>query len=241
MKRIIPLIFIALTGCTRFDQKPNVVQEFKQDTVAPIAQPNDSIVSMVKTDSGEIRVATKPTDTAWVNIRTMDPDIVIDMRYATENNFVKAKMYDCGECYLRAGVAKALQKVENELEAQGFHLKMFDCYRPRPFQQRLWDKYPDDRFVTPPAKGSMHTRGAATDLTIVDAKGKELDMGTGFDFFGERAFRDYKKLPEEVLKNRQLLRSTMEKHGFSSITSEWWHFAYYKGHFNLSAWVWECK
>ncbi len=119
-------------------------------------------------------------------------------------------------------------------------LKMFDCYRPRPYQQRLWDKVPNPDYVTPPAKGSMHSRGAAVDLTIVDAQGKELDMGTPYDFFGKEAHYDYTQLPAAVLANRRLLRQTMEAVGFRGIRTEWWHFSYQGKNYELSDYVWPC-
>lgn len=117
---------------------------------------------------------------------------------------------------------------------------MFDCYRPRPYQQRLWDKKSDPNYVTPPAQGSMHSRGAAVDLTLVDAKGVELDMGTPYDFFGEKAHTDYTKLPAKVLENRRLLREAMEAAGFKGIRTEWWHFSYRLKQYPLSDYVWPC-
>lgn len=194
--------------------------------------------------SATVKVVPQPVgtgDTAWVNIASLDADILIDMRYATTNNFVKAKMYDCGQCYLRDRVAKALLRAEAELKQKGMHFKMFDCYRPKPYQQRLWDKVPDARYVTPPAKGSMHGRGAAVDLTIVDAQGNELDMGTPFDFFGEEAYHDYTQHSPTVRENRALLLGLMEKHGFEPTRTEWWHYSYPKGTYPLSSWLWPCE
>jgi D-alanyl-D-alanine dipeptidase len=95
----------------------------------------------------------------WTELNSLDNTIQLDMRYATDNNFVKAKMYDCGRCFFRPEAAKALAKAHKLLKDKGLGgLKMFDCYRPRPYQQRLWNKKPDSRYVTPPWKGSQHTR-----------------------------------------------------------------------------------
>lgn len=171
----------------------------------------------------------------------LDSSIRMDIRYATANNFTKSVIYDCPRCLLRPEVAEALVKANRLLKAKGFALKVFDCYRPRPYQQRLWDKVPDPNYVTPPAKGSMHSRGAAVDLTIVDAKGKELNMGTAYDFFGPEAHTDNLNLPAEVLKNRRLLRETMEAAGFKGIRTEWWHFSYQKKQYPLSDYVWPCR
>jgi zinc D-Ala-D-Ala dipeptidase len=175
------------------------------------------------------------------DVAALDPGIRLDIRYATENNFTKAKIYDCPRCLLRPEAAAAVVKANRLLKSKGMALKMFDCYRPRPYQQRLWDKVPNPDYVSPPAKGSMHSRGAAVDLTIVDAKGRELDMGTEYDFFGVEAHSDNMKLPAAVLKNRQLLRETMEAVGFQGIRTEWWHFSYRGKSFPLSDYVWPCK
>lgn len=171
----------------------------------------------------------------------LDPSIRLDVRYATTDNFTKAKIYDCPACLLRPEAAAALVKAHQTLQKRGLGLKMFDCYRPRPYQQRLWDKVPNPDYVTPPAKGSMHSRGAAVDLTIVDAKGKELEMGTPYDFFGIEAHTDYLKHPEKVLANRKLLRETLEAVGFKGIRTEWWHFSYQSKDYPLSDYVWPCR
>ena len=127
-----------------------------------------------------------PAQNGFTEVVALDASIRLDIRYATTNNFTKAKIYDCPRCLLRPEAAEALVKAHKMLQKKGLGLKMFDCYRPRPYQQRLWDKVPNADYVTPPAKGSMHSRGAAVDLTIVDANGKELDMGTPYDFLGSR-------------------------------------------------------
>lgn len=173
-------------------------------------------------------------------IPQLDSSIRLDIRYATTNNFTKSIIYDCPRCFLRPDAARALVKAHQTLKRQGLGLKMFDCYRPRPYQQRLWDKVPNPDYVAPPAKGSMHSRGAAVDLTIVDANGRELDMGTSYDFFGPEAHADYTKLPEVVLANRKLLRRTLEAVGFKGIRTEWWHFSYRGKSFPLSEAVWDC-
>jgi zinc D-Ala-D-Ala dipeptidase len=178
----------------------------------------------------------------WTELISLDNTIKLELRYATDNNFVNAKMYDCGRCFFRPEAAKALAKAHQILKDKGYGgLKMFDCYRPRPYQTRLWNKKPDSRYVTPPWKGSMHTRGLAADLTIVDKNGNELDMGTPFDTFTENAHTYYTQLPKNILENRRLLRGVMDQVGFNSIRTEWWHFAFRGGGYDLSDWVWKCK
>ena len=177
----------------------------------------------------------------WTEISSLDHSIAIDIKYATTDNFTKSKIYDCPRCFLRPEAARAIVAAHKKLKINGLGLKMFDCYRPRPYQQRLWDKVPNPDYVTPPGKGSMHSRGAAVDLTIVDKNGKELDMGTPYDFFGEKAHADYTALPEKVLQNRKLLKKTMESVGFRGIRTEWWHFSFGKKEFELSSALWDCE
>lgn len=177
----------------------------------------------------------------FVEVKSLDSSIQLDIRYATVHNFTKAKIYDCPRCFLRPDAAKAIAKAQNLLRRQGLRLKLFDCYRPRPYQQRLWDKVPNPDYVTPPAKGSMHSRGAAVDLTLVDAQGKELDMGTPYDFFGPEAHTTYTQLSAQVLANRRLLRRTLESVGFQGIRTEWWHFSFRGKTFPLSDAVWNCR
>lgn len=177
---------------------------------------------------------------AWTELVTVAPDILVDIRYATPNNFMKQKVYDCGKCYLRPSVAKSLAKVQTELKKKGLGLKVFDCYRPKGFQQRLWDIKPNASYVTPPWKGSQHSRGAAVDLTLVDAHGKELDMGTPYDSFEKKAHFDYTNLAKDVLERRRLLRTVMVKYGFRGIRTEWWHFSY-PGKYSLSDDRWGCN
>ncbi|MFN4081653.1 MAG: D-alanyl-D-alanine dipeptidase [Saprospiraceae bacterium] len=177
----------------------------------------------------------------FADISVVAPEIIQEIRYASDNNFMGEKIYDCAACLLREPVAKALAQAQQRLQAVGMGIKVFDCYRPRPYQQRLWDKKPDPNYVTPPAKGSMHSRGAAVDLTLVNAEGKELDMGTPYDFFGPEAHADYLQLPQEVLRNRQILRQVMEASGFKGIRTEWWHFSYKGANFPLSDYVWPCR
>lgn len=180
-------------------------------------------------------------DTAWVNIEDLSTAIVLDLRYATTNNFMELQIYDCPKCLMRLATAKALLKAQAELREQGLGFKMFDCYRPQSAQYKLWQKVPDRRYVAPPSRGSMHSRGGALDLTLIDLESQEqLDMGTHYDYFGHKAYWVNKDLPQPVLDNRQLLRSTLEKHGFKTVTTEWWHFNYRRAWFSLSNKQWSC-
>jgi len=168
--------------------------------------------------------------------------ILLDIKYATSDNFTGKKIYDCGRCFMERQAAKKILAVNRDLKLRyGFGLKIFDCYRPSPYQQRLWDIVPNPDYVAPPNKGSVHSRGQAIDLTITDQNGKELDMGTPFDFFGEEAHADYTELKDEVLKNRRLLTKMMELHGYRGIRTEWWHFSTKDVTEPLHEWTWACN
>ena len=162
-----------------------------------------------------------------VELKTLIPSLVYDLRYATANNFMHRLMYpeNTNVTFLRVPAANALQKVQQELNKKGLGLKIFDAYRPYSVTVKFWELVHDERYVANPAKGSGHNRGIAADLTIINLRtGDELNMGTGFDNFTDTAHQTFTKLPEEVLQNRELLRSTMEKYGFVALETEWWHF-----------------
>ena len=238
---VVLLLFVAACG-------ENNVQTLPPEAAAPRPVALSENPPPAPDSTKPSRSAAKPARTAaaveksgFSDVAALDPTILIDIRYATADNFTKAKIYDCPLCLLRPEAAEALIEAHKALQKKKLGLKMFDCYRPRPYQQRLWDKVPNPDYVTPPAKGSMHSRGAAVDLTIVDAQGKELDMGTPYDFFGVEAHYDYTRLPAAVLANRRLLRETMEAAGFKGIRTEWWHFSFQGKNFELSDYVWPCE
>lgn len=178
----------------------------------------------------------------WVDIAILVPEIVHDIKYATSDNFTKKQIYNCPRCLLRKDAGKALKKAYEFAHKAGYGMKVFDCYRPAPYQQRLWDVMPDKRYVAPPWKGSMHSRGGAVDLTLVYPETKaEVDMGTPYDFFGKEAHPAYKGLPDSTLQHRQLLTKCMTDAGFRPITSEWWHFDYGSSNAKLADFLWECE
>ena len=162
----------------------------------------------------------------FVRLKDLSSDFVYELKYATPDNFLKQAVYDCGECYLRKSTAEALVKANEAFNQLGYRIKLFDCYRPLSVQKKMWKILPGTHYVANPAKGSKHNRGAAVDLTLVDAQGKELNMGTPFDFFGKEAHHTYTEYPKEVLENRKLLKETLDKFNFKSIYSEWWHYEY---------------
>lgn len=181
-------------------------------------------------------------DTTFVNLKEYSQDFVYDMKYATDDNFLKSKVYDCAECYLRYKTVKSLILANQRFMKKGFKIKIFDCYRPLDIQKRMWAIVSNPEYVADPRKGSIHNRGGAVDITLVDSDGKELNMGTSFDFFGKEASHDYDGFSKEILNNRKLLKKIMVKEHFNSFDSEWWHYNLKAGlNDTVSNFKWDCK
>jgi D-alanyl-D-alanine dipeptidase len=181
-------------------------------------------------------------DSTFVNLKDYTDDFIYDMKYATEDNFLKTKVYDCAECYLRLKTVKALVEANKEFIKRGYRIKLFDCYRPLDVQKKMWKIVANPIYVADPAKGSIHNRGGAVDITLVDAAGIELDMGTPFDYFGIEASHDYPSLSEVVKGNRKLLKAVMTIADFNSFDSEWWHYNLKSGlNDRISNVKWDCE
>ena len=187
-------------------------------------------------------ISTVVNDTTFVNLEEYSSDFVYDMKYATDDNFLKAKVYDCAECFLRLKTVNALIDANKKFIEKGYKIKIFDCYRPLDIQKKMWKIVSNPYYVANPAKGSIHNRGGAVDITLVDSAGKELDMGTSFDFFGIEASHNYLNISQEVKLNRILLKTIMTSSGFNSFDSEWWHYNL-KSALNdkVSNAKWDCK
>lgn len=161
-----------------------------------------------------------------VEITSINPSILIDLHYTQSDNFTNHVIYpSCAKAYLLPIVVEKLDLVQHYLNKKGLGLKVWDAYRPVSAQWKFWEVFPDERYVSNPAKGGRHPRGTTVDVTLVDLKtGKELSMPTGFDDFSQKAHSDYKDLSKEQLKNRAILHEAMKRFGFTGITCEWWHF-----------------
>ncbi len=160
-----------------------------------------------------------------VELIQISPQIRLDIRYATPNNFTGKVVYPSARCFLLRQVAERLHLVQGTLEKMGLGLKVFDGYRPLSVQKILWKVCPDPRYVADPKEGSCHNRGAAVDLTLVDLRGKELPMPTEFDDFTAKASHSYLGGSSETQENRGLLKKVMEAEGFLAYEGEWWHYA----------------
>ncbi len=162
---------------------------------------------------------------------SLDPTIRLDLRYATDRNFTGVAVYPEARCLLRRDVAERLARVQARLRAEGKGLLVWDCYRPFSVQERFFALVPDERYVAKPVRsegrpvqGSKHNRGAAVDVTLVDAAGTPLPMPTDFDDFSARAHRDAVEATPEALANRATLEAAMVAQGFAPLPTEWWHF-----------------
>ncbi len=228
---VLLLLGLSLHTCERAPQAPaGAVPAFPIDVPAAPPLPPPPAEAVTDYDT-----------TQWTELHRLAPGVELEIRYASANNFMEQQIYDCGRCFYRPPVAAALASAQWELEDRGLGLKLFDCYRPQPYQQRLWDVLPDARYVANPARGSLHSRGAAADLTLINLDtGVELDMGTPYDFFGEEAYTTTTDLPAHVLQNRALLQDVMGRNGFAAIRTEWWHFNFLGPRPPLSDWVWAC-
>lgn len=159
-----------------------------------------------------------------LEVRSLIPRIQVELKYATADNFTGQIVYHFHHCLLLKQAVLQLRDVQAELEIMGLGLKIWDGFRPRAAQWKLWDLMPDERYVSDPRKGGRHTRGTAVDLTLVAKDGKELPMPSAFDDFSEKAHRNYMGATSEEIANRELLQRVMEKHGFIGLPTEWWHF-----------------
>lgn len=160
-----------------------------------------------------------------VEIKKYIPGIVLDIRYATINNFMHRQMYPQARAFTRLPVVLALRQVEADLKKQGLGLKIYDAYRPYAVTVKFYEMAHDTNFVADPRKGSKHNRGCAIDLSLIDLKtGRELDMPTGFDSFSKSAAADYPNLSKREIYNRTLLKNAMQAHGFKVMPTEWRHF-----------------
>lgn len=160
-----------------------------------------------------------------INLKTFIPKVVLDIRYATTNNFTKEQIYHYPMAYARKPVAISLKKAQEEFGKHGFGIKIFDAYRPYAATMKFYEVYPDTNFVASPYRGSRHNRGCAIDMTLIDLKsGKELAMPTPYDSFVKAARPTFPVTDAEVKKNRTLLIEVMSKYGFRVNASEWWHF-----------------
>ena len=222
------VIVIIAAGMTACGQKKNVTtDDVSEKETANIQETAAQEVTAQKIITQEITTEKEPEDDEYVLVKKYIPDIYVELRYATENNFTGVKIYDFTEAYLRYGTVKKLAQVQKELKQQGYSLKIWDAYRPFEAQQKLWEVYPDPNYVANPANGMRrHNLGGTVDITMVAADGSVISMPTEFDDFSLKADRNYSDIEdEEAVKNVMILQNAMENNGFTGYQGEWWDYS----------------
>ena len=171
-----------------------------------------------------------PTYDNLVDLRAVDPTILVELRYATPDNFTGHLLYpkDC-PALVRPGTAARLVKAQAFLRDRHYGLKIWDAYRPLAVQLELWQRTHNGSYVADPESGdgSLHTWGVAIDATLVDEAGNEVPMPTKFDEFSLAAKLRYHGDNPVVQRNLKLLQTAMRHGGFFGVRTEWWHFVDY--------------
>jgi D-alanyl-D-alanine dipeptidase len=163
----------------------------------------------------------------FVDVTTYDPNIKLEIRYATSRDFLGAPVYSEARAFLQRPAAEALARASRKLRALGYGLLIYDAYRPWYVTKMFWDATPADKkiFVANPAEGSRHNRGCAVDLTLYDLKtGSPVEMTGGYDEMSERSYATYAGGTALQRSHRELLKNAMQSEGFDVFPFEWWHF-----------------
>lgn len=227
MKRVISFILIVgllfVVGCENKDASVSIKKENEAVSVSgkpkPDTQANPSEETVPTIEGPE------PADTDIVKILDYIPDAVIDLRYATANNFTGVIIYEDDAAFLRYGTVKKLAAVQEKLNEKGLRILIWDAYRPKEAQFRLWEVCPDPAFVANPNKGfSSHSRGNTVDISVVDEKGNPLEMPSEFDEFNKKADRNYNDVSDIAAENSLMLETIMTECGFVGYSGEWWHY-----------------
>ena len=181
-----------------------------------------ALVSIAVAAEGPARAVPKRQ---LVDVAERIPDAVLDLRYATSDNFLERKLYpDGARCLLHPDAAERLEAAARSLREQGFRIRLYDCFRPRSVQWEIWKILPRPGYVADPRKGSNHNRGVAVDLTLADADGHEVEMPTPFDTFSPAAHHSSQTASTLARRHREILLRAMEEAGFQRNAMEWWHY-----------------
>lgn len=237
---LIFVLLLSLLGCQNNykgdeSQKPSIggeeqpgpgTEETPDPTPNPTPDPTPDPTPNPMPNPTPTPTPTVPADTEFVKVKDYLSDVIVELPYATSDNFTGYRIYDFTDAYLRYGTIKKLASVCEELKELGIGLKIWDGFRPLSAQQKLWQICPNDKYVSHPVTGTRsHCKGNTVDITLIDlTTGEELEMPTGYDDFTVKADRDYSDCTEEAAKNARLLENAMKKHGFRPYSAEWWHF-----------------
>ena len=224
------LLCLSLTACHK-EPLLSVTKPVEGEIAAASAVPEtisetEPQATAPETEDAAAIAPVTPEEDALVLVTDFIPQILVELKYAGEENFTGQPIYEFQDVYLRYGTVKKLMAVQESLEAAGLGLKIWDGFRPVAAQFKLWEVCPDPTYVADPRKGySNHSRGSAVDLTLVDSTGAELEMPTAFDDFSAMADRDYTDCSQSAARNAAYLEDLMEKNGFTGYFGEWWHFS----------------
>ncbi|MDV7338117.1 D-alanyl-D-alanine dipeptidase [Terasakiella sp. A23] len=161
---------------------------------------------------------------ALIEITEKSHNVVLDMKYATADNFTDEPVYTKPFCFLHEEAEGLLCEAIDIADKLGYRFRIFDAFRPSEAQWKLWNHTPDPDFLSDPRRGSPHSRGAAIDLTLIGPDGKDLDMGTGFDEFTPLSHHGNKEISVEAQQNRILLMGIMTTANWDFYRNEWWHY-----------------
>lgn len=168
-----------------------------------------------------------------VRVKDIDASVVVELKYATEDNFTQKRVYPSdAKALLRLETALKLKKANERFEQDGYRIKIWDAYRPKSVQEIFWSLVPDPKYVADPSKPSGHNIGTSVDITLIDSDGKELLMPTGYDDFSEKASRNYTGSDATAMKNMKYMEKIMTESGFRGLHSEWWHFDDLSGNYS---------
>lgn len=161
---------------------------------------------------------------ALIHITEQTHDVVIALIYASENNFTGQVIYEQPLCFMHPQAEACLRQAITGARALGLRLKIVDAFRPQAAQEALWAVAPNPDYIADPAVGSNHTRGVALDVTLIDADGLALDMGTPVDTMNAASHHFHELHPAPVQLNRMKLLTVMLEAGFVHHPREWWHY-----------------
>lgn len=193
----------------------------------PTEDPLDPTATAGPIEAPEVNLDELPprSEADFVRVKDYIPDIIVEVKYSTENNFTGTVVYDFSDAYLRYGTVLKLMKVQDELRQQGMLLKIWDSFRTLEAQKVLWEKSGGNGYSNPATGNNSHSRGNTVDVTLIDAEGNELEMPTPHDVFNSYSDRNFGDCTDTAASNAMLLQEIMEKHGFKGLYSEWWQFS----------------
>ncbi|MEM9932822.1 MAG: M15 family metallopeptidase [Bacteroidota bacterium] len=229
------LFFLILFSCSQRTPEAHIKEQAEIDTLPEILVEDTLPKEPPVREMSELEK--RLIDQGLVNVLDIDSSFVIDVKYATEDNFMGRVLYgEYDQCYLQPEAAFKLKKAHDVLKRGHPDLRfvLYDCVRPRSVQVEMWELVKgteQQQYVASPKSGSIHNFGAAVDLSLIHVDTGLVDMGTPYDYFGRKAQPRYENafvqegvLRNEQVRNRRILRAAMLEAEFSGILSEWWHF-----------------